>query len=340
VFPFRRYHIGKVHRGERSQAGRFREFYQCDIDVVGSNSPIVDAEFPAIISEIFTEFAFGPFIIRVNDRRILNGFFESIGLASQKEVIMRLVDKIEKMSEEDFRAKLADVGLDKAQSDKLLDFVNVTGTNDEVISKLISFEIDNSDFEAGLQNMKNIVAATRMLGVPAANFVIDLKIARGLDYYTGTVYETMLVNHPGLGSVCSGGRFDNLAGLYIDRNLPGVGVSIGLSRLFYKLRELGVIKSGQKSPAKVIVIPMSENEFAYAVKVAGAIRAANVSVLSYTEVQPFKKKMQYADKMGFTYAAVIGEREVAEGAVSVKNLATGETVIKKLDEDFGYLMNS
>ena len=324
IFPFRRYHIGKVHRGERNQAGRFREFYQCDIDVLGSSNPIIDAEFPAIINDIFTQFDFGPFVIRINDRRILNGFFAFIGLADKKEATMRLVDKMEKMPLSEFKQALEALGLSDQQISHIINLTNITGTNDEVLDRLANLGIDDPDFIAGLTNLRAVISAVRMFKVPEKNFIVDLKIARGLDYYTGTVYETVLVDHPSLGSVCGGGRFDDLAGHYTKVNIPGVGISIGLSRLFYKLRELGIIKSEQKSPAKVIILPMSEPEFDFAATIAANLRATGVPTLLYTELQKFSKKMSYANKMGFPFCIIIGPDEAAAGKVTVKNMQTGK----------------
>lgn len=331
VFPFRRYHIGRVHRGERAQAGRFREFYQCDIDVIGSNSPVVDAEIPAVINEIFTKFAFGGFVIRINDRRILNGFFESLGLSDQKTDVMRLVDKIEKMPLETFKEALKDAGLNPDQVGQLIALTEITGSNDETLSKLSALGVDNTDFAAGLENLKTLVPAIRALGVPEENFAIDLKIARGLDYYTGTVYETMLKDYPKLGSVCSGGRYDNLASHYTSKELPGVGMSIGLSRLFYKLKELGVVESSRKSPADIIILPMSPTEFPYAAKVAAALRTGGRNALLYSEEKALNKMLSYADKMGMSFAIIIGASEVESSSVTLKNMRTGENQFVKLE---------
>ena len=330
VFPFRRYHIGKVHRAERAQAGRFREFYQCDIDVIGTNSPLVDAEFPAIISEVFERFNFGEFVVRINDRRILNGFFKHIGLDECKSEVMRVVDKVEKLSKQEFSDTLVKVGLDDGQISKLASFTSITGDNDQVLAALSELGIDDSDFVEGLKNLTTVINTLRLFGVSEKRFRLDLKIARGLDYYTGTVYETNLVDYPELGSVCSGGRFDDLAGHYTTTNLPGVGISIGLSRLFYKLKEIGVIESAKKTPATVVVLPLSEAEFDIAIQASAVLRTANVSNILYTELNNLKKKLRYADQMGFDYAVIIGETERLNDGAMVKNLSNGDSKFVKL----------
>lgn len=325
VFPFRRYHIGKVHRGERAQAGRFREFYQCDIDVIGSESPLIDAEFPAVINEIFEKFNFGEFVIRINNRILLNGFFESIGLADVSAGILRIVDKIEKISREDLIAELLKLGLTDQQVQQVVEFTHITGTNDEILERIKNLGIANETYLDGLDKLEIVLNALRTMGVPEHRFAIDLKITRGLDYYTGTVYETMLVDYPELGSVCSGGRYDNLASHYTKTQLGGAGISIGLSRLFYKLRELGVIKADTMSPASIVVMPFEDAQIPAALKAAAVLRASGRPVVLYTEPDKLKKKMKYADKMGFAWVVLIGEREAEAGRVSLKNMQTGES---------------
>ncbi len=332
VFPFRRYHIGKVHRGERAQAGRFREFYQCDIDVIGSDSPIVDAEFPAIINGIFEQFNFGEFTIRINNRMVLGGFFEGIGLADASKDVLRVIDKIEKISRDELIAELEKLGLDGEQIDKVISFTEVAGTNDEVLTQLRGMDIASDTFRSGVEKLSQLIDALRAMKVPENRFRIDLKIARGLDYYTGTVYETMLDEYPEVGSVCSGGRYDNLASHYTDTELPGVGISIGLSRLFYKLRELGVIKAEAMSPARIVVMPLDGQQLAAGIETANALRSAGTSVMLYSEQNAIKKKMRYADRMGFDWAVLIGDREVETGTVSLKNMKTGESHTMTTDE--------
>lgn len=325
VFPFRRYHIGKVHRGERAQAGRFREFYQCDIDVIGSDSPIVDAEFPAVINEIFEQFSFGEFTIRINNRMVLNGFFEGIGLAGASKDVLRVVDKIEKISRVELVDELKTLGLDDDQVEKVINFTNVSGSNDEVLSQLRNMDVDSEEFRSGVDKLTQLIEALRAMKVPERRFRLDLKIARGLDYYTGTVYETMLDEHPEVGSVCSGGRYDNLASHYTNTELPGVGISIGLSRLFYKLRELGVIQAGAMSPATIVVMPLGDAQIPMGLEAASSLRAAGYSTMLYSEPNVIKKKMRYANKMGFEWVLLIGDREVETGQLALKNMKSGES---------------
>lgn len=332
VFPFRRYHIGKVHRGERAQAGRFREFYQCDIDVIGSSSPVVDAEFPAIINEIFEKFSFGEFTIRINNRLILNGFFEGIGLTGASKDILRVIDKAEKISKQALEDELLALGLATEQVKQVIAFTNISGSNDEVLSQLQKVPVTSESFREGLAKITELIETLRAMKVPEHRFRIDLKIARGLDYYTGTVYETILDDYPELGSVCSGGRYDNLAQHYTDTKLPGVGISIGLSRLFYKLRELGVIKAESMSPAKIVVMPFEHAQTAIALEVAGRLRADGHPVMFYAETVPLKKKMRYSDRMGFTWVILIGDHEMNSGTVSLKNMVTGTSESVPVDE--------
>ena len=325
VFPFRRYHIGKVHRGERAQAGRFREFYQCDIDVIGSDSPIVDAEFPAVINEIFERFNFGEFTIRLNNRMILSGFFEGIGLADASTQVLRVVDKIEKISREEFINELRGLGLNDEQLRRVAEFTEVSGSNDEVLAQLNDMNLDSETFRLGLEKLQQLISALRIMQVPEHRFAIDLKIARGLDSYTGTVYATTLNDHPEVGSVCSGGRYDNLASHYTDTQLPGVGISIGLSRLFYKLRELGVINAETMSPANIVVMPLGDDQIPSALAAAHTLREAGLSTMFYSEPVAMKKRFRYADKMGFRWVIVLGDREVEAGVVSVKDMQSGES---------------
>lgn len=332
VFPFRRYHIGKVHRAERAQAGRFREFYQCDIDIIGSNSPLVDAEFPVIINEIFSDFQFGEFTVRLNNRRILGGFFEALGLSDAVRDVLRIVDKMEKLSREDITEAFKQIGLDDNQIERVFDFTSITGSNDEILQRLNDLNIDNSNFQQGVDEITTVIKTLRTMAMPEPRFKIDLKIARGLDYYTGTVYETILNDYPQVGSVCSGGRYDNLASYYTKTNLPGVGISIGLTRLFYALKQEGAIKALQQSPARIIVLPITEVQNDYAVAVAAKLRAAEIPAVLYTEMNDLGKKLRYASRMGFNYALVVGQSEVEAGSVSLKNLETREDQTVALDD--------
>ena len=326
VFPFRRYHIGKVHRAERAQAGRFREFYQCDIDVIGSESPLIDAEFPAVINEIFEQFGFGEFTIRINNRMVLNGFFEGIGLADVSADVLRAIDKMEKITREELVTELEKIGLTAEQTNKVLQFTEISGTNDEVLTALERLGIENETYIDGIAKLRQLIAALRTMKVPEKRFKIDLKIARGLDYYTGTVYETVLNDLPGVGSVCSGGRYDDLAGNYTNTKLTGIGISIGLSRLFYKLLEAGVIRPSQQSLASVIVLPLDDATVPRALEVASHLRALGTATTVHTEPGAMKKKFRYADRMGCRYVIVIGENELANGTLSIKDMQSGETV--------------
>lgn len=332
AFPFRRYQIGKVYRAERAQAGRFREFYQCDIDVIGSNSPIVDAEFPAIINDIFDQFGFGEFTIRINNRLVLNGFFEGIGLDSVSVEVLRVIDKMEKITREELVAEFESIGLSKKQIDQVIEFTEIAGTNDEILGKLAGLGVKSEVFSDGVAKLGALVAALRAMGVPEKRFQIDLRIARGLDYYTGTVYETVLNDLPGVGSVCSGGRYDDLAGYYTKTRLTGVGISIGLSRLFYKLCEAGVIETTRQSLANVIVLPLDSEQVSYALEVASELRTTGSPVILYTETASIKKKMKYADRMGCRYAVVIGEDEAIKRVLNVKDMTTGESSIVSVEE--------
>jgi len=326
VFPFRRYQIGKVHRAERAQAGRFREFYQCDIDVIGSESVAADAEFPAVINDIFEQFAFGKFTIHINNRLVLNGFFAGIGLADVSADVLRVVDKIEKISRQDFMAELRELGLSEKQVLQVVAFTEISGSNDEILSQLESMknEIDFDDFALGTAKLRELLAMLRSMGLPEQRIQLDLRIARGLDYYTGVVYETTLDDYPEVGSVCSGGRYDNLAENYTRTRLPGVGVSIGLSRLFYKLREAGVVSSHRQTLARCMVASFDDAQFGEALQIAAELRRAGVATILNTESVPLKKKLRYADRLGIQLVVLIGEEEVRGRFATVKDMATGE----------------
>lgn len=323
VFPFSRYHIGKVHRAERAQAGRAREFYQCDIDTIGSNSPAVDAQFPAVINDIFSQFGFGEFVIRMNNRQILNGFFDGIGAAALAAPILRTIDKMEKISLEELREQLTSLGVTAEQIEKILHFTSLTGSNDEMIAQLRSMETESGLFSEGVTRLEQVIRALRDMNVPEHRFAIDLRIARGLDYYTGIVYETNLVDYPQVGSVCSGGRYDDLAGYYTSMKLPGVGISIGLTRLFYALRELGVITATQKTPASVLVLPIDASHQAAAFQAATALRTAGIPTLLNTEYGKFGDRIRFADRLGVPNIVVIGDDEAAKNVVTLKTMSTG-----------------
>ncbi len=330
AFPFRRYQISKVYRGERAQRGRFREFYQADIDIIGDGKLDIlnEAEIPAIIYKVFTGFGLERFQIRVNNRKVLNGFYAMLDLSEKSGEIMRTVDKLDKIGPQKVRDILVgeECGLTEAQADEILKFIAITGTNAEVIAALEGYAGRNETFDKGLEELKAVTANLAAFGVPEANFAVDLTIARGLDYYTGTVYETTLLDHPEIGSVCSGGRYDNLAGYYIDKQLPGVGISIGLTRLFYELDEQGLLNPELPcAPADALVLPMTADP-APAIALAETLRAGGVRVQLYGEQKKFKQKMSYADKLGVPFAVLLGEDEIAQNMCSVKNMRTGEQV--------------
>ena len=327
AFPFRRFQISKVYRGERAQRGRFREFYQADIDIIGDGKLDIlnEAEIPAIIYKVFRGFGLSRFQIRVNNRKILNGFYDMLGLSSRSGDIMRTVDKLDKIGADKVKAILMeDCGLTEAQAAEILTFIAIRGTNAQVIAALEGYAGRNEKFDQGLTELKAVTANLSAFGVPEENFAVDLTIARGLDYYTGTVYETTLLDHPEIGSVCSGGRYDNLAGYYIDKSLPGVGISIGLTRLFYVLDEQGLLNPQLPSaPADALVLPMTESA-APAIALAETLRSAGLRVQLYGEQKKFKQKMAYANKLGVPFAVLLGEDELAEGMCSVKDMRTGE----------------
>ena len=329
AFPFRRYQISKVYRGERAQRGRFREFYQADIDIIGDGKLDIlnEAEIPAIIYKVFRGFGLERFQIRVNNRKILTGFYAMLGLSEKSGDIMRSVDKLDKIGPEKVRKiLLEDCGLTESDADEILKFIAIRGTNSEVLAALEGYVGKNEVFDLGLAELKAVCGNLAAFGVPEANFAVDLTIARGLDYYTGTVYETTLLDHPEIGSVCSGGRYDNLAGYYIDKALPGVGISIGLTRLFYVLDEQGLLNPAIPSaPADALVLPMTADP-APAIALAEALRSHGIKVQLYGEQKKFKQKMAYADKLGVPYAVLLGEDEIAENVCSVKDMRTGEQV--------------
>ncbi len=334
-FPFRRFQIGKVYRGERAQRGRFREFYQADIDVIGDGKLdiINEAEIPAIIYETFTALGLQRFQIRVNNRKILNGFYAMQGLSEKSGEIMRTVDKLDKIGAEKVRVCLMDdCGLTDTQAEEILTFIAIRGTNEEVLSALSGYEGRNGVFDEGLRELHTVVKYLSAFGVPAANFAVDLTIARGLDYYTGTVYETTLLDHPEIGSVCSGGRYDNLAAYYTDRQLPGVGISIGLTRLFYVLGEQGMLNPDlPTAPADVLILPMTD-ELAPAIALATKLRQGGIRTQLYTEAKKFKAKMNYADKLAIPYVLFLGEDEIAQGIVTCKDMVSGEQTKLSADD--------
>ena len=332
TFPFRRFQIGKVYRGERAQRGRFREFYQADIDVIGDGklSILNEAEIPAIIYRTFSALGLRRFRIRVNNRKILNGFYASLGLTEKAGDVMRTVDKLEKIGPEKVRDTLTgDLGVPPESAQEILDFISITGTTEEILSALEARRGRDETFDQGLEELKTVVRHLGAFGVPAENFAVDLTIARGLDYYTGTVYETVLLDHPEIGSVCSGGRYDNLAEYYTEKQLPGVGISIGLTRLFYVLGEQGMLNPElNTAPADVLILPMTE-DLSAAIALATELRNNGIRAQLHCEEKKFKQKISYADKLGIPYVIFLGEDEIQAGVVACKDMATGEQT--KLD---------
>jgi histidyl-tRNA synthetase len=330
TFPFRRYQIGKVYRGERAQRGRFREFYQADIDIIGDGklSVVNEAEIPAIIYRTFSALGLRKFHIRVNNRKILNGFYALLGLTEKSGDIMRTVDKLDKIGADKVRSILTDdFAITPEGADRILAFMSLSADAPNpaaVLDALEAYRGRNPLFDTGLDELATVVRYLDSFGVPAANFAVDLTIARGLDYYTGTVYETTLDEYPEIGSVCSGGRYDNLAEYYTDRQLPGVGISIGLTRLFYILQEKGLLNPElPTAPADVLILPMTD-DLAPAISLATMFRENGVRVQLYCEGGKFKKKVGYADKLGVPYAVFMGEDEIRGGVVACKDMATGE----------------
>ena len=329
TFPFRRYQIGKVWRGERAQRGRFREFYQADIDIIGDGALDIlnEAEIPAIIYDTFTRLGLHRFRIRVNNRKVLNGFFTILGLSEQAGDVLRTIDKLDKIGADKGRALLTDTcGVTAEQADEILRFIACPGTSADKLAFLEQYRGRNETFDTGLDELRTVVGYLPAFGVPEENFELDLTIARGLDYYTGTVYETVLLDHPEVGSICSGGRYDDLAGYYTNKSLPGVGISIGLTRLFYVLNEQRMLNEERvMAPADVMIVPMTDDLEA-AVRLATELRAQNIRVQLYAEQKKFKAKIQYADKLHIPYVVFLGEDEIAAGTVSLKDLRTGDQV--------------
>lgn len=333
TFPFKRYQIGKVYRGEKAQKGRYREFYQCDIDIIGDGelSIINDAQIPSIIYNTFKELGFDNFTICINNRKILNGLFGSLGLSDMATDILRIIDKIEKIGEEAVKGELEVMGINAEAIETIINFVSIDGTVDEKLSALNKLDVSDETFRIGVQELMDVVKYIRALEVPEQYFTIDLRIARGLDYYTGTVYETFLNDFRKLGSVCSGGRFDNLAEYYTDKKLPGVGISIGLTRLFYQLSQMNAIKADRESVSQVLIIPM-DSEIDDCLNVASFLRKSRINTDIYLEDAKLKKKLKYADKWRIPFVIIIGEEERKNGLYSVKNMKTGEQFKLSLED--------
>ena len=340
-FPFRRYQIGKVYRGERAQRGRYREFYQCDIDVIGDGelNIINDAEVPSIMYEIFRKLGLDDFTIKINNRKILNGLFESINAKENAVDIMRIIDKIEKIGEKNVVGELQNLQISQENIEKIVKLIQIDGTTDEKLQALENLKIENQTYCEGVTELKEVIKYIRLFNVPEKYFTVDVSIARGLDYYTGTVYETFLDEHKSVGSICSGGRYNNLSEYYIDRKLPGVGMSIGLTRLFYILNEMNLIKTEKKSISEILIISMIP-DLKPAIETANKLRQAGINTEIYFDDKKIKAKFKYADKLKIPYVIVIGEEEIKTGELTLKNMETGEQKREKIEEVIGELMNN
>ncbi len=332
-FPFKRYHISKVYRGERNQRGRFREFYQADVDIIGNGSLDVvnDAEIPAIIYSTFKDLGFDSFTIMINNRRLLTGFFQSLNIEDPTPVL-RAIDKLEKIGLENVKTELEKAEIDEESIEKILEFIQIRGSNEEIIERLKELDIDNELFKEGLEELETVSNYIHSFGVSKENYQIDLTITRGLDYYTGTVYETFLDDHPEVGSVCSGGRYDDLANHYTKQKLPGVGISIGLTRLYYQLTEGKIIDVEESSLAKVLIIPMDSKLSERAVEIGNTLRTNDIYTQVYLESGKLGKKFNYADRMKVPYVIVVGEEEVKTGKYSLRNMKTGDQESLSIDE--------
>lgn len=331
-FPYRRYQIGKVYRGERSQRGRFREFYQCDVDIIGNNTLdiINDAEIPAVIYSTFKDLGFDSFTIRINNRKVLKGFFQSLGV-EDSTYVLRTIDKLEKIGMENVKKELKEQGLSDEGINKVIQFIGIEGNNEEIIESLKALKIDNEIFQEGLKELESVAEYIGIFGVSKENYIIDLTIARGLDYYTGTVYETFLDDYPEIGSICSGGRYDDLATHYTKQKLPGVGISIGLTRLFYQLREANIIEGRDNSLTKALIIPM-KGYMDKGVELVNELRQAGINSQVYVESGKMGRKFNYADRLNIPYVIIIGEEESKHKVYSLRDMKTGEQTLLALED--------
>lgn len=329
-FPFARYQMDLVFRGERAKDGRYRQFRQCDIDVVGRKelSLLYDAQMPAIIAEIFSKIKIGDFLIRINNRKVLTGFFDSLGVAPDRiKVCINIIDTLEKVGVEKVLSGLATQDLSIEQAQQVIDFINIKGDVDRVLSSLaeVATKLNNADrFKLGIEELATVINGVRNLGVPESQFCIDLSIARGLDYYTGTVYETTLIGHEALGSICSGGRYEELVGTFLGESMPGVGISIGLTRTIYRLLKANVLQPLAATPAQVMVLNLQEDLMSTYLQVSQQLRQAGIKVVTAFDKRPLKKQFALADKQGITFCVIIGEAESASQRCQLKNMVTGE----------------
>ncbi len=325
-FPFRRYQMQRVYRGERAQRGRFREFYQCDIDVIGKDALSIryDAELPAVIHSVFRDLRIGPFVIQLNNRKLMRGFFESLGIADgeRQTLVLREVDKLDKRGPDYVRDVLTGptFGLAAESAQRILDFVQIRSHgHDDALARLDALGTGSETFDQGSAELREVLELVRAFGVPEACYALNLSIARGLDYYTGTVYETHLTEHPEIGSICSGGRYENLAGHYTKSHLPGVGISIGATRLYWQLREAGLLRTAG-STVKVLVTQMEENRLPAYLELATLLRNAGIATEVVMEPGKLARQFKYADRAGIRFVLVLGPDEIAKGVVTVKDM--------------------
>ncbi len=338
IFPFRRYQIGKVYRGEKPQKGRFREFYQCDIDIIGKGNLnfINDAEILAVAYFTFNKLGIGNFCVKINNRKILSGFIEELGIKDRASDILRLIDKQEKVGKDIFKEELKNLNLDDNKISVLMNFLSIKDDATNTVKHLRELEIKNVMFNEGVSELEEVVKYIKYLEIPEANWKIDLSVARGLDYYTGTVYETILTDHPELGAVCSGGRYDNLAEYYTEEKLPGVGISLGLTRLFYKLNELNLIDKNALTPAKILLIPLTES-LEEIFSLATKLRLESIPTEVYTHQDSLNKKIEYSNKIGVKYIGIVGEKEIKDSLITFKDMKTGEQRKVKLEDATEFL---
>lgn len=324
-FPFRRYQIGKVYRGERSQRGRYREFYQCDIDIVGREKLAIenDAEVPALMYAIFSDLGLEGVRFHINNRKLLNGYFEFLEISCREDVL-RTLDKLAKIGRDKVEKELEELGLTESQISQIFDLFKEGETNEEILDRLEGMEVENEVFQTGLSELRRVYETMQAFSVPEENIVIDLSITRGLDYYTGSVFETFLKGYESIGSICSGGRYDDLASNFTKEKLPGIGMSIGLTRLFYQLKEADLLHLEAEPYLKCLILPMGKEDLSYGIELVDVLREAGITAQIYLESGKLKKKFSYADKLGVPYVLIIGESERTEGKVSVKDMRTGE----------------
>lgn len=336
-FPFRRYQIAKVYRGEKSQKGRYREFYQCDIDIVGDEklSLINDAEIPSVIYSIFKELNFGSFVIKINNRKLINGLLSDLNLSDKSVEILRIIDKLDKVGKEKVMEMLKEISIDETSIEKIFNFLEINGSNEYVLTELKNLSVGDNDFQNGIDELEEVINNVKLFNVPDDYIKIDLSIARGLDYYTGTVYETVLTDYSEIGSVCSGGRYDDLAQKYSDRKFPGVGISIGLTRLFSQLKDAGLVEEESPTNSKVLIISMVD-DLKIPLKVANTLRQNSIATEIYFEEGKVAKKMKYADKIAVPFVILIGEDEINSNEVTVKNMETGEQEKVSVDDVVNY----